>query len=139
VYCERAKATSPISEAARIRSEITMVNNSGRTWKGQLHITVDSDKSEPWPPKSRQQEPREKHCRAADHSSDSAEMRQRGSECIMGQQSVHTDTSLKWTESVKIPPGVSHCNMRDHMLRSPQLWWPLNMGEQVCLAIQSIP
>ena len=159
-HSERVSASCPVTEAAIIRSEVTLVNNSATAWKGHLRITVDhcqpltsdgevtkpceqsvsatayslkhADQSASGQKQSTV--PAAEHLTAEQRSESSKPSRQRNGIQIKAQHSVIERHRLTWTETVSIPPGSTTFSMRDQMLHSPQLWWPLNMGKQVYLA-----
>ena len=140
-----------------IRSEVTLVNNSATALKGQLLISVDHC----WPltnyskgskrhaqsvsatghgpnrtdhPASGQKQSTvttAEHI-TAEQSPDSSRLLQRqGGLVTKARHSVAEGDHLTWTESVSIPPGSTIFSMRDQILQSPHLWWPLKMGKQV--------
>lgn len=160
-HSERVSASCPITEAALIRSEVTCVNHSTTAWKGHLRITIDHCR--PLTSHSKGSKPREQSwgsmnhgTKRADHKADRQTQRIfTAAEHITAEQSQESNNQrrqqprveakaqhsapgkhgLSWTEPVSVPPGWTRLDMRDCILQSPQLWWPLNMGEQVCLAI----
>ena len=67
VYSERVTGHTALSEAARVRSEVTLVNNSGRWWQGTLLFALqldDLETSSSAPLK--QAHPDEQSCNSAD-------------------------------------------------------------------------
>ena len=158
---ERASASCPITEAAMIRSEVTLVNHSTTARKGHLRITIDH--CEPSTRDSGGSKPHEHPWGIRKHGTKGADDKIAGQKqrtfraaehirADQGQKSNHPreqqsrvdararhsapgKRGLSWIEPVSVPQGRTRLDLRDHLMRSPQLWWPLNMGEQVCLAI----
>ena len=164
IYSERVTEHTALSEAARVRSEVTLVNNSGRRWQGTLRFVLQLDSQEQascGPLK--QAQPSGQNCQSADDYLDKARGRQQQSldsmaergqsrqdtehwGCRTGKQrrKVHRITSqlpidgesaLYWTQALEAPPGRTVVKIKDQVLRSPQLWWPINLGKQACLGI----
>ena len=161
VYSERVTEHTALSDAARVRSEVTLVNNSGRRWQGILRMAVQLDK----PEKSscglpKQAQPSGQHCQSADPDLDRTRAwqqsfksmaergqirqdvqhwgcgtgkQQRKEPCSTSQQPIHRESALHWTEAVEAPPGRTAVKVKDHVLRNPQLWWPINLGKQARL------
>ena len=161
-HSERVSSSRSVTEAAMIRSEVTLVNNSATACKGHLHISVDHC----WPLKCDNKESkslvqsvsttchslghtdhsasRQKQSRVATAERITAEQRPESSKPPQQQQRKGIETKaqhsvvgqhrLAWTETVSIPQGSTTFAIRDQILQSPQLWWPLHMGKQVCLA-----
>ena len=103
IYSERLDASTALAEAVAIRSEVTLVNNSGRTWQGRLQINLTL-------------------CGGSQHSM---------KRCSQAQPVAHLGSALEWTEHVQIPAGTTTMSLKHQVLRRPHLWWPLNMGKQV--------
>lgn len=160
-HSEPVTASCPITDAAVIRSEVTLVNHSTTAWNGHLHITIDhckpltsgSERTElreqPWSatthglnsPEHPAIQPEQSTFSAAEHIT--AKQGQQSNRSHRHQRRLKTKMQhpapgqhdLQWRDCVRIPSGQTSFDMTDHILRSPQLWWPLNMGEQVFLAI----
>ena len=160
-HSERISASCPITDAAIIRAEVTLENNSTTAWNGKLHIIVEHCKpltnnrektklhEQPtsatiYDFKSTENsasEPKRNRSRAAEHTapeegqhSSRSHWHQRRPN-IKVQQPAPGQHDLQWRERVRIPPGQTSFGITGHVLRSPHLWWPLNMGEQVLVAI----
>ena len=164
MYSERVSEHTALSEAARVRSEVTLVNNSGRRWQGTLRVAVQLDgleKSSSAPLKQAQSGGQSRY--QADPDLDKARGRQKQSydsmaecgqvrhddqhwSCGTGkqrrqephstfQQAVHGESALQWTEAVEAPRGRTVLRLKDRVLRNPQLWWPINLGKQARLGI----
>jgi hypothetical protein len=162
VYSERVTGHTALSEAARVRSEVTLVNNSGRCWQGTLLFALqldDLETSSSAPLK--QAHPDEQNYNSADpdlyrtrgrqqQSLDSmaecGQVRQGLQRCGCGtgkqrrkspsstsQQPIHGECALHWTEAVEVPPGRTIIKIQGQVLRNPQLWWPINLGKQARL------
>ena len=167
VYSERVTEHTALSEAARVRSEVTLVNNSGRRWHGTLRFALQLDdlgKSSSAPLK--QAQPSRQKCQSADCGLDKTRGRQQQSldsmaergrsrqefekhwGCGTGKQRrkvphstsqhpTHGGNALHWTEAVEVPPGRTVFRTKDQLLRNPRLWWPINIGKQARLGIAS--
>ena len=166
VYSERVTEHTALSKAARVRSEVTLVNNSGRRWQGTLCFALQLDspeQSSPGPLKHAQ--PSGQHCQSADSDLDKTRGRQQQSldsmaergqsrrddqywsygmdkqkreeTCSTSQRPILREDALHWTEAVEVPLGRTFVDIKDQVLRSPQLWWPINLGKQVRLGIVS--
>ena len=164
MYSERVTEHTALSEAARVRSEVTLVNNSGRRWRGTLRFALQLDGPEKSPPGPlKQTQPSGQHCQSADSDLDKTRGRQQQSldsmaergqsrqddqhwSCGMGkqrrkesfgtsQQPNHGEDALHWSEAVEAPPGKTIVKIRDQVLSNPQLWWPINLGKQARLGI----
>ena len=162
VYSERVAEHTALSEAARVRSEVTLVNNSGRRWQGTLRFALQLDNLEiSSSAPLKQAQPGGQKCNSADHDFDmtrggqqqsSDSMAKRGQlrqdiqrwGCGMAkqrnklphstsQQPIHGENALQWTEAVEAPPGRTSFKFKDQVLRNPQLWWPINLGKQARL------
>ena len=157
-HSERINASTSMTEAVRIKSEVVLVNQSTTAWQGHLHITLawcqpserDSKGAKPckqsWraakdgldstnlTPNEHSQSTQSAAARKAGEQGQESRMphlQQRGMGTTMRQHSLN-EHDVKWVEPVQIPPGRTCFSMRDRILQRPHLWWPLNMGEQVC-------
>ena len=164
VYSERVTEHTALSEAARVRSEVTLVNNSERRWQGTLRFSVQLDNlKQPLSGPPGQMQPSGQSCQSAGSEFDKKRGRQQPSmysmaerghirrddqykgcetskqrrkgPCSASQQPSHKESALHWTEAVEAPPGRTTVKIKDQVLRNPQLWWPINLGKQARLSV----